>query len=125
MEELAKWIDEAGAVFAPYLVWTVLGAALFFTLRFRFVQVVRFREAIRETVASRQTGASGALSPLQAFMTALAATIGTGNIAGVATAIVSGGPGALFWIWRYGILSMSTKFAVSSLGMHFRVAHGE
>jgi AGCS family alanine or glycine:cation symporter len=125
MEEIAKWIDEADAAFAPYLVWTVLGTALFFTVRFRFVQVVRFREAVRETIASRQTGASGALSPLQAFMTALAATIGTGNIVGVATAIVKGGPGALFWIWCYGFLAMSTKFAEASLGVHFRVAQGE
>jgi AGCS family alanine or glycine:cation symporter len=125
MEEFAKWIDKADAAFAPYLVWTVLGTALFFTLRFRFVQVVRFREAVRETIASRQSGSSGALSPLQAFMTALAATIGTGNIVGVATAIVKGGPGALFWIWCYGFLAMSTKFAEASLGVHFRVAKGE
>ena len=102
-----------------------MATALFFTIRLRFVQVFRFREAIRETIASRQSGASGALSPLQAFMTALAATIGTGNIVGVATAIVSGGPGALFWIWCYGFLAMATKFAEASLGMHFRVAHGE
>ena len=65
------------------------------------------------------------MSPLQAFMTSLAATIGTGNIAGVATAIVSGGPGALFWIWCYGFFAMATKFSEASLGMHFRVAHGE
>ena len=58
-------------------------------------------------------------------MTALAATIGTGNIVGVATAIVQGGPGALFWIWCYGFFAMATKFAEASLGMHFRVAHGE
>src|SRR3954452_22981220 len=58
-------------------------------------------------------------------MTSLAATIGTGNIAGVATAIVSGGPGALFWIWCYGFFAMATKFSEASLGMHFRVAHGD
>jgi AGCS family alanine or glycine:cation symporter len=63
--------------------------------------------------------------PLQAFMTSLAATIGVGNIAGVATAIVSGGPGALFWIWCYGFFAMATKFAEASLGMHYRVAHGD
>src|SRR6476659_178501 len=125
MEEIAIWIDKADAAFAPYLVWTVLGTAVFFTVRFRFVQVRRFREAIRETIASRQSGASGAISPLQAFMTALAATIGTGNIVGVATAIVKGGPGALFWIWCYGFFAMATKFAEASLGMHFRVAHGD
>ncbi len=124
-KQLDVWIDKMDTAFAPYLVWTVLGTAVFFTLRCRFVQVTRFREAIRETIASQQTGASGALSPLQAFMTALAATIGTGNIVGVATAILKGGPGALFWIWCYGFLAMSTKFAEASLGVHFRVAHGE
>jgi alanine or glycine:cation symporter, AGCS family len=125
MDNLAILIQTAADWFAYPLVAVVMASALFFTIRLRFVQFFRFREAIRETIASRQSGASGALSPLQAFMTALAATIGTGNIAGVATAIVSGGPGALFWIWCYGILAMATKFAEASLGMHFRVAHGE
>ena len=60
------------------------------------------------------------LSPFQAFATALAASIGTGNIAGVATAIISGGPGALFWIWVYGFLATATKFAEAVLGLHFR-----
>jgi AGCS family alanine or glycine:cation symporter len=58
-------------------------------------------------------------------MTSLAATIGVGNIAGVATAIVSGGPGAMFWIWCYGFFAMATKFAEASLGMHYRVARGD
>jgi AGCS family alanine or glycine:cation symporter len=125
MNQLAHYIDKAGEWFAYPLVTVVMATALFFTVRLRFVQFFRFREAIRETIASRQTGADGALSPIQAFMTALAATIGTGNIAGVATAIVSGGPGALFWIWCYGLLAMATKFAEASLGMHFRVADGD
>ena len=62
----------------------------------------------------------GALSPFQAFMTALAASIGTGNIAGVATAIVSGGPGALFWIWCYGFFATAVKFAEAVLGVRYR-----
>src|SRR5215210_701007 len=123
MEHIDAYIDLASKWFALPLVVTLMATGLFFTLRLRFVQVFRFREAFRETVASRQSGASGPLSPLQAFMTSLAATIGTGNIAGVATAIVSGGPGALFWIWCYGFFAMATKFSEASLGMHFRVAH--
>jgi AGCS family alanine or glycine:cation symporter len=117
-----KW---AADQFAKPLVAALMASGLFFTVRLRFVQVVRFREAVRETIASRQTGTSGALSPLQAFMTAIAATIGVGNIAGVATAIVSGGPGALFWIWCYGFFAMATKFTEATLGMHYRVARGE
>jgi alanine or glycine:cation symporter, AGCS family len=125
MDQIAQYVELAADWFALPLVIVVMGTAIFFTIRLRFVQFRRFGEAVRETIASRQSGASGAISPLQAFMTALAATIGTGNIAGVATAIVSGGPGALFWIWCYGILAMSTKFAEASLGMHFRVANGD
>ena len=125
MEQIDAFIDWASKLFAMPLVITLLATGLFLTIRFRFVQIFRFREAFRETVASRQSGASGPLSPLQAFMTSLAATIGTGNIAGVATAIVSGGPGALFWIWCYGFFAMATKFSEASLGLHFRVAHGD
>src|SRR4051794_1065550 len=125
MEEIDAYIDWASKWFALPLVVTLMATGLFFTIRFRFVQIVRFREAFRETLASRQSGASGPLSPLQAFMTSLAATIGTGNIAGVATAIVLGGPGALFWIWCYGFFAMATKFGEASLGMHFRVADGD
>jgi alanine or glycine:cation symporter, AGCS family len=125
MDELTKHLETAAEWFGWALVPVILVAALFFTIKLRFVQFIRFREAVRETIASRQSGANGALSPLQAFMTAIAATVGTGNIVGVATAIVGGGPGALFWIWVYGLLAMSTKFAEASLGMHFRVARGE
>ena len=125
MNDFAKLIDNAADIFGWVLVPVILLSALYFTIRLRFVQFVRFREAVRETIASHQAGANGALSPLQAFMTAIAATVGTGNIVGVATALISGGPGALFWIWCYGLLAMSTKFAEATLGMHFRVARGE
>jgi len=76
-------------------------------------------------VAPQSKGASGALTPFQSFMTALAASIGTGNIAGVATAIVSGGPGALFWIWAYGFIATAIKFSEAVLGMRFRVVRGD
>ena len=121
-EAAGAFIEQAADWFAYPLVAVLMATGLFFTIRLRFVQVTRFREAIRETIASKQTGANGPLSPLQAFMTSLAATIGTGNIAGVATAIVSGGPGALFWIWCYGFFAMATKFSEAVLGMHFRSA---
>src|SRR6476620_10721794 len=125
MEQLDQFIDWVSKWFALPLVVTLMATGIYFTIRFRFIQVRRFGEAFRETLASRQSGASGPLSPLQAFMTSLAATIGTGNIAGVATAIVQGGPGALFWIWCYGFFAMATKFSEAALGMHFRVTHGD
>ncbi|HEY7055296.1 MAG TPA: amino acid carrier protein [Vicinamibacterales bacterium] len=108
----------------PWVVGVLLGAGLWLTIRTRVVQVRRFPEAWRVAFARQSTGASGALTPFQAFMTALAASIGTGNIAGVATAIVSGGPGALFWIWVYGFVAMAIKFAEATLGLTFREIRG-
>ena len=126
MEQFAAAIQSAAdAMFMPWTVGLLLAVGAFLTIRLRFVQIVRFPDAVRETLVNRQSGTSGALAPFQAFMTALAGSIGTGNIVGVATAIVSGGPGALFWIWCYGFFAMAIKFAEASLGLHFRVAHGE
>src|SRR3954469_12899574 len=114
----------ADALFMPWVVGVLLGAGLFLTIRLRFVQVRRFADACRAAFSGSASGAEGALTPFQAFMTALAASIGTGNIAGVATAIVSGGPGALFWIWVYGFLAMAIKFAEATLGLRFREVRG-
>jgi AGCS family alanine or glycine:cation symporter len=107
-------------LFLWLVVPVLLGGGLFLTLRLSFVQVRRFAEAARTMVAQQAQGAAGILSPFQAFMTALAASIGTGNIAGVATAIISGGPGALFWIWVYGFVATSIKFSEAVLGVKFR-----
>ena len=114
----------ADALFMPWVVAVLLGAGLFLTLRLRFVQVRRFADACRVAFVRQASGAQGALTPFQAFMTALAASIGTGNIAGVATAIVSGGPGALFWIWVYGFVAMAIKFGEAVLGLTFRDVRG-
>ena len=112
------WNTGIGQVPGP-LVLLLLGVGLFLTFRFRFVQVRRFPEAVR-TIIPRQSGSRGVLTPFQAFMTALAASIGTGNIAGVATAVVAGGPGAVFWIWCYGFVATAIKFAEAVLGVSFR-----
>jgi len=115
----------ADSLFMPWVVVVLLGAGAFLTLKTSFVQLRRFGEAWRVALVRRATGDSGALTPFQAFMTALGASIGTGNIAGVATAIVSGGPGALFWIWVYGFVATSIKFAEAVLGVTFREAKGD
>ncbi len=106
---------------APVPLFAVLlfGIGIALTVRFRFVQVAHFRQAVRSFRRAAADG-QGVLSPFQAFMTALAASIGTGNIAGVATAIVSGGPGALFWIWCYGFFATAIKFAEAVLGVQYR-----
>ena len=115
----------ADALFMPWVVGILLLSGLFLTFRTGFVQVRRFGEACRVAFVRRGSGADGALTPFQAFMTALGASIGTGNIAGVATAIVSGGPGALFWIWVYGFVATAIKFSEAVLGMTFREARGD
>jgi AGCS family alanine or glycine:cation symporter len=110
----------ADHLFMPWLVVLLLGSGLYLTVRYRVVQVRRFGDALAAFIGREDAGASGVLSPFQAFMTALAATIGTGNIAGVAAGIVSGGPGALFWIWCYGFFATALKFSEAVLGVTFR-----
>jgi AGCS family alanine or glycine:cation symporter len=114
----------ADLLFMPYVVGVLLSVGLFLTLRLGVVQLRRLPEALRTMLAAQSTGATGVLSPFQAFMTALGASIGTGNIAGVATAIISGGPGALFWIWVYGFLATAIKFSEAVLGVRFRQTQG-
>jgi AGCS family alanine or glycine:cation symporter len=116
-------VRAADLAFGPWTIGLLLGIGLFLTVRFRFVQVSRLGEALRSFVPASSEG-GGALSPFQAFMTALAASIGTGNIAGVATAIVSGGPGALFWIWCYGFFATAVKLAEAVLGVRYRQLGG-
>lgn len=124
---MAQFIDTLTTwLFQYFVVWMLLGAGLFFTIRLRFVQFRRLPEAFRAMLASQPASASGGvLTPFQSFMTALGATIGTGNIAGVATAIISGGPGALFWIWVYGLVATAIKFSEAVLGVKYRKTEGD
>ena len=123
---MAQFIDTLTTYLFQYVVvWMLLGAGLFLSIRYRFVQVRRLPEAFRAMVAQQSQAAGGVLTPFQAFMTALGASIGTGNIAGVATAIISGGPGALFWIWVYGFVATSVKFTEAVLAVRFREAKGD
>ena len=115
----------SNAVWGPWTVWLLLGSGLFLSFRYGFPQVRRFGEALRLLAPAEDSGARGALSQFQAFMTALAASIGTGNIAGVATAVVSGGPGAVFWIWCYGFFATTIKLTEAMLGIRFRTMEGD
>jgi AGCS family alanine or glycine:cation symporter len=112
--------NTANALFMPWVVAVLLGTGLFLTVRLRFVQFRLIREALRAMLARQAPGADGALTPFQAFMTALGTSVGTGNIAGVATAIIQGGPGALFWIWVYGLVATAIKFSEAVLAIEFR-----
>jgi AGCS family alanine or glycine:cation symporter len=114
----------ADALFMPWVLGVLLLSGVWLTVRTGAVQVRRFGEAWRVAFVRQSSTTSGALTPFQAFMTSLGASIGTGNIAGVATAIVSGGPGALFWIWVYGFVAMAIKFGEATLGLTFRDVRG-
>jgi AGCS family alanine or glycine:cation symporter len=124
LESLADLVQTtADFLFVPVLVFVLFGTGLFLTVRLGAVQVRRFGDAFRSFLVSRKPSeGAGVLTPFQAFMTALAATIGTGNIAGVAAGIVSGGPGVLFWIWCYGFFATAIKFSEAVLGLTFRQA---
>lgn len=101
----------------------IIGVGLVLSFRTRFLQVRKFPYAIKVTIGrmfKKREAADGAMTPFQAVCTALAATVGTGNIAGVAGAIAIGGPGAVFWMWISAILGMCTKFSEVTLAVHFR-----
>ena len=101
----------------------IVGVGLWLSVRTGFLQFRKFSTAMKETFGrmfSRGASADGAVTPFQAVCTALAATVGTGNIAGVAGAIAIGGPGAVFWMWCSALLGMCTKFAEVTLAVHFR-----
>lgn len=101
----------------------IIGVGLYLSLRTRFLQIRKFPYAIRVTIGRmfrKKDASDGAMTPFQAVCTALAATVGTGNVAGVAGAIAIGGPGAIFWMWVSALLGMCTKFAEVTLAVHFR-----
>ena len=113
-------------VWGPWTIALLFGSGIFLTLRYGFVQIRRFKEALVNFKPQTDKSASGVLSPFQAFMTGLAASVGTGNIAGVATAVVAGGPGAVFWIWAYGFVATVIKLTEATLGVRYRkVENGE
>lgn len=104
----------------------ILGVGIYLSIRTGFVQITLFPRAVREFFRKlRGTDApEGGVSPFQALCTALAATVGTGNLVGVAGAICLGGPGAIFWMWLCGFLGMATKFAEVTLAVRYRVRAG-
>lgn len=118
-----------GLVWGPYMLFLLVGTGVYFSVRTRFLQVGKFGFAMRETMLKmlkkHDTSHDGDISPFQALTTALAATIGTGNIAGVATAIALGGPGAIFWMWISAFFGMMTKFAEVVLAIHYREKNAE
>ena len=123
MSKLQSFLDYVGGiVWGPYLlIPLLLGTGLYLTFRLGGIQLVRLGAALRLGLIKRSDGdADGDISQFQALTTAMAATVGTGNIVGVATAISIGGPGALFWMWVTALVGMATKFSEVLLSVHFR-----
>lgn len=106
----------------------IVGVGLLLSIRTGFLQIRKFPYAMKVTIGrmlKKREASDGALTPFQAVCTALAATVGTGNIAGVAGAIAIGGPGAVFWMWISALLGMCTKFSEVTLAVHFREKNAE
>jgi AGCS family alanine or glycine:cation symporter len=118
MVELIKTIN--GWAWGPAMLVLLLGTGLYLSLGLRFITVRRIPSALGLLLRGRRGEGSGDISPFSALMTSLSATIGTGNIAGVATAIALGGPGALFWMWITALVGMATKYAEAVCAVRFR-----
>jgi AGCS family alanine or glycine:cation symporter len=118
---LSRWVQAVSDWLwgAPLLV-LFLGVGVYLLVRLRFVQVRQFGSAVGAIAGRRDAQAEGDISPFAALMTAVGGIVGNGNIAGVATAITAGGPGALFWMWVSGLLGMGTMYAESVLGVRYR-----
>ncbi len=129
MTEFLDWLLWLTTAIADHIWWPVVilmlgGTGIYMSVQTKFIQFRRLGLAIRFMVKGRSKeeseGRTGDITPFQALMTALAATVGNGNIAGVATAIASGGPGAPFWMWMTALFGMATKYAEAALGLRFR-----
>ena len=127
METMTQWITSINDVLWTYiLIIMLLGCAVWFTIKTRFVQFRMLGEMLRllGESTSKGEGKEHHISSFQAFMVSLASRVGTGNLAGVATAITVGGPGAVFWMWLIALLGSSSAFIESTLAQLYKV-HGK
>lgn len=119
-EIIGKLYDFA---WGPFMLVFLVGTGVYLSVRTRFIQFSKFGYAIKNTIGkvfSKDNAGKGEVTPFQALTTALAATVGTGNIAGVAGAITVGGPGAVFWMWLSALFGMVTKYSEVVLAIHYR-----
>lgn len=122
LESIIKSIN--GVVWGPLMLILILGVGFFLSLGLKLMPILKIGTGFRLLWSGRKASpediARGEIPPFQALMTALSATVGTGNIAGVATAIFLGGPGALFWMWLTALIGMATKYAEAVLAVNYR-----
>lgn len=110
-------------VWGPIMLAFLVGTGVYLTIRLKFLPWRNLGYALKSIFAKGDGSTQGDITPFQSLMTALAATIGTGNIVGVATAMVSGGPGALVWMWFSALFGLSTKYAESVLAVKYRIVN--
>lgn len=125
MQKITDILGEISTfVWGPPLLVLLVGTGIILTFRLSFLQFSQLPYALKLAFSKNQDRSSaGDISHFQSLMTALAATIGTGNIAGVATAVVAGGPGAVFWMWITAIVGMATKYAEAILAVKYRIVN--
>lgn len=122
VHSVVVWLNRVDEVlWSEFLVYLLVGVGLFFTLRLKGMQFRYLGYSLKLAFTRQDNNAQGDISQFQALMTALAATIGIGSIAGVATAIVAGGFGAIFWMWVIALIGMVTKYAEAILAVKYRV----
>ncbi|WP_342514471.1 sodium:alanine symporter family protein [Sporosarcina sp. FSL K6-1522] len=123
MDAIAAALDKISSfVWGPPLLILLVGTGIFLTVRLAFIQVRLLPYSLRQVFSrNHDKKAEGDISQFQALMTAMAATVGVGNIVGVATAVVMGGPGAIFWMWLAGFFGMATKYGEAVLAVKYRV----
>lgn len=110
----------ADFIWGPQMLLFILGSGIYFSIRLKAIQFRKFKSAVKASTTSFQSSGEGNITPYQALMSALSGIVGNGNIAGVATAIVMGGPGALFWMWVSALILMATMYSESLLGFKYR-----
>ena len=121
MQAFTEWVEYiSGIVWGPPMVIAILGVGIFLMFRLAWMPVRKTAYGFSLLWKGRTGQGGGDITPFSALMTSLSATIGTGNIVGVATAIALGGPGALFWMWMTALVGMATKYAEAVLGVHYR-----
>lgn len=118
IEAAVQWLN--GLVWGPLMLVLILGTGLFLTIGLAFMPMRRLGYGFRMLWRGRKSQGDGDITAFNALMTALSATVGTGNIAGVATAVAVGGPGAVFWMWCTALVGMATKYTEAVLAVHYR-----
>ncbi|MDD5945163.1 MAG: alanine:cation symporter family protein, partial [Clostridia bacterium] len=126
MDAILSFVKSVNSVMWSSLLLIILcGTGIYYTIRLRFIQVRKFGEAFKLVFSNiklkGEKGKNGEMSSFQALATAIAAQVGTGNLTGAATALIGGGPGAIFWMWLSAFFGMSTIYAEATLAQKFKV----